>query len=99
MLNEEKWSDSFWREAVYTVVYTLNRGQLRVNKDKTPDELWYGKPTSFKYFKVFGSNCYIKRNEDDLGKFDSRIDEGIFLGYSSTKKAYRCYNKRLHKIV
>ena len=45
------------------------------------------------YFKVFGSNCYIKRNEDDFGKFDSRIDEGIFLGYSSTKKAYRCYNK------
>ena len=38
-------------------------------------------------------------NEDDLGKFDSRIDEGIFLGYSSTKKAYRCYNKRLHKII
>ena len=26
-------------------------------------------------------------------------DEGIFLGYSSTKKAYRCFNKRLHKIV
>ena len=50
-------------------------------------------------FKVFGSNCYIKRNKDDLGKFDSRTDEGIFLGYSSTKKAYRCYNKRLHKIV
>ena len=31
-----KLSDSFWREAVYTVVYILNRGQLRVNKDMTP---------------------------------------------------------------
>ena len=94
MLNEAKLSDSFWR-----VVYIINRGQLRVNKDKTPYELWYGRPTSVKYFKVFGSNCYIKRNEDDLGKFNSRTDEGIFLGYSSTKKAYRCYNKMLHKIV
>ena len=47
---------------------------------------------------MFGNTCYIKRNEDDLGKFDSRTDEGIFLGYSSTKKAYRCFNKRLHKI-
>ena len=54
---------------------------------------------SVKYFRVFGSKCYIKRNEDDLGKFDSRTDEGIFLGYSSTKKAYRCYNKRLHQII
>ena len=70
-----------------------------MNKEKIPYELWYRRPTSVKYFKVFGSNCYIKRKEDDLGKFDSRIDEGIFLGYSSTKKAYRCYNKRLHEIL
>ena len=26
-------------------------------------------------------------------------DEAKFLGYSSTKKAYRFYNKRLHNIV
>ena len=70
-----------------------------MNKDKTPCELWYGRPASVKYFKVFGSSCYIKRNEDELGKFDSRTDQGRFLGYSSTKKEYRCYNKRLHKTV
>ena len=95
MLNQAKLLDSFWREAVYT----LNKGELRVNKDKTHYKLWYGRLASVKYFKVFGSNCYIKRNKDDLGKFDSRNDEGIYLGYSSTKKEYRCYNKRLHKIV
>ena len=39
MLNEAKLSDSFWREVVYTVVYILNRGKLKVNKDKTPYEL------------------------------------------------------------
>ena len=97
--NEGKLSDSFWREVVYTVVYILNRGQIKVNKDKTPYKLWYGRPALVKYFKVFGDNCYIKRNEDDRGKFNSRTDEGIFLGYSSTKRAYRCYNKRLHKSV
>ena len=70
-----------------------------MNKDKTPHELWYGRPALVKYFKVFGSNCYIERNKDDLGKFDSRNNEGTFLGYSSTKREYRCYNKRLHKIV
>ena len=99
MLNEAKLSDSFWKEVVYTIVYILNIGKLEVNKDKTPFELWYGRPALVKYFKVFGNNCYIKINEDDLGKFDSRTDEGIFLRYTSTKEAYRCYNKRLHKIV
>ena len=92
MLNEAKLLDSFWREALYTVVYILNRGKLRVNKDNPPYELWYGRLSSVKYFKVFGSNYYIKRNEDDLGKFDSKTDDGIFLGYSSMKKAYMCYN-------
>ena len=89
----------YWREAIYTTVYILKRGHLGINNDQTPYQLWYGKLASVKYFRVFGSKCYVKRNEDDLGKFDSRIDEGIFLGDSSTKKAYRCYNQRLHKII
>ena len=100
MLNEAKFPDNYWREAIYTTVYIQNRGQLRVNNDKTTYELWFGRPTSVKYFRVFGSKCYyIKRDDDNLGKFDSRTNEGIFLGYSSTKKEYRCYNLRSHKII
>lgn len=52
-----------------------------------------------KYFKVFGGKCYIQRDEDNLGKLDSRANEGIFLGYSTRRKEYQCYNKRLNKIV
>ena len=93
MLNEAKIPDGYWREAIYTVVYVQNRGKLRVNSDKT-HELWFGRTTSVKYFRTFGSKCYIKRDDDNLGKFDSRIDEDIFLGYSSTKKEYRFYHPR-----
>jgi len=52
-----------------------------------------------KYFKVFGSKCYIKRTDEKLGKFEPRADEGILLGYSSRGKGYKCYNKILGKIV
>lgn len=34
-----------------------------------------------------------------MGKFDSRSDEGIFLGYSSTSKAYQVFNKRALKVM
>jgi hypothetical protein len=34
-----------------------------------------------------------------LGKFDATIDEGIFLGYSTRSKAYRCFNKKMRKNV
>jgi hypothetical protein len=98
-LNEAKISYRFWREIVNTTLYILNRGKIRVNNNKTPYELWKGRPTIVKYFKFFRSKCYINRDDEDLGKFDSRADEGIFLGYSSRNKSYICYNTGLRKIT
>ena len=60
---------------------------------KKKNELWKGRPSIVKYFRDFGSKCYIKGYDEDLEKFESRVDEGIFLGYSSRSKDYRCYNK------
>ena len=36
----------------------------------------------------------LNNGMDDLGKFDPRRDEGVFVGYSSSSKAYRILNKR-----
>ena len=89
----------FWSEAARASVNILNKAHVRVNSDKTPYELWYGKSPTVKHFKVFGSRCFIKNNDEKLGKFEPRSDEGIFLGYSSSSKAFTCYNKRLRKVV
>ena len=44
---------------------------------------------------MFGCKCFVLNNgKDNLGKFDAKADEGIFLGYSSHSHAYRVYNKR-----
>jgi hypothetical protein len=34
-----------------------------------------------------------------MGKFDSRVNKGVLVGYSSTRKAYKCYKMRLNKVV
>jgi hypothetical protein len=99
MLDESEVPKTFWGEVVQTIVNILNKAHIRVNSDKTPYELWHGISTSIKNLKKFGSKCYIKINEDNLGKFNSRYDEGMILGYSSRSKGYKCYNKRLHKII
>jgi transposase InsO family protein len=39
MLNEAKLPDTFWREAINTTIYILNRAQIRVNSGNTPYEL------------------------------------------------------------
>jgi hypothetical protein len=99
MLNESRLNDMFWPQAVHTVVHILNRSLLRNNTDKTPYQLWKGIPANIKHFRIFGSKCYIKRINKDLGKLDSRTDEGILVGYSCSRKAYKCYNFKLRKIV
>ena len=58
----------------------MNSGLLRNDSDKTPYELWTGRTTNVKYYRILGSKFYIKRDDGKIGKFDSRVDEGIFVG-------------------
>jgi hypothetical protein len=84
---------------VHTTIHIQNKVMLRNNTEKNPYELWKGRPTNVKHFRVFGSKCYIKIDDGRMGKFDSRVDKGVLVGYSSTRKAYNCYNLRLNKVV
>ena len=52
-----------------------------------------------KYFKIFGSTYFILKDRENVGKFDTRSDEGIFLGYFFTNKAYKVLNKRTRKVM
>lgn len=99
MLNEESLLDMYWKEVVHTIAYTLKWVQIRTKNGITPYESWYDQKQLVKYFKVSGSKCFIKRDMDGLGNFYSRSDEGIFLGYQTKNKAYKCYNKRLRRII
>lgn len=99
MLIEGKVTDNFWKEVVHIAIYIHNRCLLRPHEDKMTYELWFGRKATIIYFKNFGSKCYIKNTNDSLGKFDDKANEGIFLGYSSKRKAYQCFNKRMNKIV
>jgi hypothetical protein len=99
MMNEMNIPKTYWVEAIHKTFRILNKAHLKPHSDKTPYELWFGIPASINHFKVFGSKCYIKNNDENIGKYDDRDNEGIFLGYATNSKGYRCYNKRLHKLV
>ena len=66
---------------------------------KTTYEIWNGKKPKVKYFRVFRSKCYILNDQENLGKFDAKSDEGIFLSYSTTSRAYRVFNKRTKTVM
>ena len=94
ILHENNLLNYFWTEAVNTSCYILNRVLIRTSLDKTSYELWKNKKPNISYFKVFGSKCFILNTKDNLGKFDAKSNVEIFLGYSSSSKAYRVFNKK-----
>jgi hypothetical protein len=99
MIHSKNLAQHFWGEAVNTACHIINRVYLRPETNKAPYEIWRGKKPIVKYFKTFGSKCYILRDMENLGKFDTKSDEGIFLGYSTNSRAYRVFNKRIETVM
>ena len=79
MLNEANLHMYFWAEVVSTTCYTQNRTLINKMHEKTPYELMANKKPSVKYFHVFGGKCYVLKDDEHLGKFDVKDEEGIFL--------------------
>ncbi|KAJ9557113.1 hypothetical protein OSB04_011727 [Centaurea solstitialis] len=98
MLSEANLATQFWAEAVNTACYTQNRSLIVKRFRRTAYELFRNRKPSIKHLHIFGCVCYILNNRDNLGKFDSKSDDGIFLGYSSISKTYRVFNKRRQTI-
>ncbi|GJT04372.1 putative ribonuclease H-like domain-containing protein [Tanacetum coccineum] len=88
----------FWAEAVNIACYVLNRVLVTKPQNKTPYELLIGKSPSISFMRPFGCPLTILNTLDSLGKFDRKFDEGYFLGYSTSSKAFRVYNKRTKRV-
>jgi len=95
MLIANSLATNFWAEALNTSCYIINRCMIRSILNKTPYKLFKGRKPNIMHLRIFGCKCYVHNNEKDvLGKFDTRSDEVIFLGYSSHSKAHKVFNKK-----
>ncbi|GJU89570.1 retrovirus-related pol polyprotein from transposon TNT 1-94 [Tanacetum coccineum] len=61
---------------------------------KTTYEVFRGTALDISYFHVFGCPVHIHNHMDHLGKFDEKVNDGFFLGYSPVAKAFRVFNIR-----
>ena len=89
MLRDSKVSARFYSQAISTAVHTQNKDLLRANTNREPYEICSGRSTNVMHFRIFGSKCYIMKYDGNIGKFDSKLDEGIFIGYSCETKAHK----------
>ncbi|KAK1406136.1 hypothetical protein QVD17_41423 [Tagetes erecta] len=99
MLADAKIPITFWDEAIATACFVQNRTLLVQDKQKTSYELLFGRKPNISYLKAFGCPVTILNLNDHLGKFESKSDDGFFLGYSSVSKAYRVFNSKTNTVI
>ncbi|GKE43535.1 putative ribonuclease H-like domain-containing protein, partial [Tanacetum coccineum] len=98
MLADSKLPTTFWPEAVSTACYVQNRVLVVKSHNKTPYELFRGFKPALSFMRPFGCHVTILNTLDSLGKLDGKSDEGFFVGYSLSSKAFMVYNTRTTRI-
>ncbi|GJW17410.1 putative ribonuclease H-like domain-containing protein [Tanacetum coccineum] len=88
----------FWAEAVNTACYVLNRVLVTKPQMKTPYEILMGRSPNISFMRPFGCSLTILNTLDQLGKFDGKSEEGYLLGYSTSSKGFRVYNRVTRKV-
>ncbi|GJW09871.1 putative ribonuclease H-like domain-containing protein [Tanacetum coccineum] len=94
MLADSMLPTTFWAEVVNTACYVQNRVLVIKPHNKTPYELFNGRPPTISFMRPFGCPVIILNTLDHLGKYDRKADEGFFVGYSVNSKAFRVFNSR-----
>nr|GEV35269.1 hypothetical protein [Tanacetum cinerariifolium] len=94
MLADAKLPVTFWAEAVNTACYVQNKVLVNKSPNKTPYELFNGRTPAIGFLKSFSCHVMILNTLDNLGKFKAKGDEGYFIGYAMSSKAFRVFNKR-----
>jgi hypothetical protein len=92
MLDDYGVSQRFWAEAINMTCHASNRVYFHQLLMETPYELLIGRKPNIAYFQVFGCKCFIFKKRRHLWKFESRVDEGMLVGYASNSKAYKVFN-------
>ncbi|KAL0394353.1 UNVERIFIED_CONTAM: hypothetical protein Slati_4401500, partial [Sesamum latifolium] len=80
---------SFWSYALETTAKLLNIEPSKT-VSQTPYKIWHGKPTSYKYLRVWGSPAYVKRLVGD--KLNSRSSLCRFIRYPKETAGYYFYD-------
>nr|GEV59069.1 reverse transcriptase domain-containing protein [Tanacetum cinerariifolium] len=70
----------------------------KAQSELTLYELFKDRSPALSFMRPFGCHVTILNTLDQLGKFDGKSDEGIFVGYFTISKDFRVYNTRTRKV-
>ena len=91
-MNEKNMSQYFWAEAVFPVVYIMNKTPSIVVHDVTPEKRFPSTKPDLSHLKVFDCIAYVHVSDERRTKLDPKAEKCVFIGYSLEQKGYKCYN-------
>jgi len=89
----------YWGYAVLCAAYLRNRCWNAHLKKKSPFEKMHGEKPKLMALRVFGCICFAQVPDEKRNKLDARAVKCLFLGYSTTSKAFivqQLDNKRVY---
>ncbi|KAJ9549184.1 hypothetical protein OSB04_021727 [Centaurea solstitialis] len=81
-----------WGECVLTAAHLINLTPSNILSNKSPYEVLFGSPPSYKELRVFGSLCYAHGQKAKSDKFASRSRKCVFIGYPYGKKGWALFD-------
>lgn len=88
----------FWSDEVITACYLINRMPSYVLDGASTHSILFPSSPPFSLTqKIFGCVCYVHKLGPGFDKLDPRATKCVFMGYSRTKKGYRCYSPGLRR--
>ena len=89
MIANAKAPIGLWGESMLYAAFIHNSTPQPVVNHQIPFSVLFGKSYDSSKFRVFGCDAFIYRHDDERGKFDSRYEPGIFVGYDLVRNGFR----------
>jgi hypothetical protein len=86
---------SFWRYALETATFTLNRAPSKSVK-MTLYELWFGNKPKLSFLKVWGCDVYVKKLQSN--KLKPKAEKCVFIEYPKETIGYTFYHRSEGKV-
>jgi hypothetical protein len=83
----------FWDAAFQTACYLINRMPTRTIQSDTPIHRLLGTKPDYSILHIFGCACWPNLRPYNLRKLTFRTRQCVFLGYSSSHKGYKCFDR------
>ena len=100
MLQSVNLSDGFWQDAVEMAVHLINWSTCTGLKCMMPEESWSGTKPDIANLRIFGCTAYMLiPKEVHVGKLAHKTRHCIFIGYSTTWKAWQFWNPVKRSVI